>query len=278
MAKVLYGKESHQEFEAICEHALQKKFDSECRSTKPAEHCRYCIISFYEYRQAQFIDRITKVCYVGGKKSKERNAYLPPVDNLDEQHPHNWTAPAIPTTKESVVPTPVEHSQEVQDDESASQIVPEAPEQCNVEAGEEEKQPEVIIVQQPLEYSYVESPSAPKKRKLGLWPSFALLLAFLVSFTGFLRYVLQAGYTQPPDMNVSTTQGEWDYIYDPPISNVFLLPTSPSSGDYQHPTTTSTSTPTGTFTQPASPTPSQESSISTYEIVVGTSSMAVGTP
>ncbi len=200
---------------------------------------------------------------------------MPPVDNLDEKHPRNWTAPAIPTTEKSDVPTPVEHSQE--DNESVSHIVPEALEQCNVEVGEEEKQPEVFIVQQPLEHSDVESPSAPTKR-LGLRLSFVLLLGFLVSFTGFLRYVLQAGSTQPPIMSVNTTQSEWDYTYIPPISNVFILPTSPSSAEYQHPTTTSTSTPTGTFTQPVGPTPSPEPSSSTYDTIVGTASMAVGTP
>lgn len=231
VAKVLDGKEIPQEFEAICEHALQKKFDSACSSTRPLEQCRYCTVSFYEFRQAQFIERITKFCYVGGKKGKERNAYLPPVDNLDEKHPRNWTAPAIPTD----VPTAVEHSD-------------------------------------------VKSPSAPKKQRLGWWLSFVLLLGFLVSFTGFLRYILQAGSTQPPVTSVNTTQNEWDYIYIPPISNIFILPTSPSSAEYQHPTTTSTSTPTGIFMQPAGPTPSPEPSSSTYDTIVGTASMAVGTP
>ena len=146
VAKVLQGKEIPQEYEAICEHALQKKFDSFVKTTKPSEKCRYCTISFYEHRQAQFIEKITRVCYVGnGKRGMERNTYVPPYDNLDEQHPVNWSAPAIPTTDESNVTTPVEHLQDVQDNESV--IVPVAPEQCNVEVSEEEKQPEVVIVQ-----------------------------------------------------------------------------------------------------------------------------------
>jgi hypothetical protein len=242
VAKLLDGKEIPQEFEAICEHALQKKFDSACRSTTPAEQCRYCTISFYEFRQAQFIERITKLCYVGGKKGKERKSYLPPVDNLDEKHPRNWTAPAI-------------HEVISETGEIISSKFEEA-----------------------LEQSNAECPSTPKKPRLGIWLLFVLSLGFLVSFTGFLRYVLQAGSTQPPIMSLNTTQSEWDYIYIPPVSNVFILPTSPSSAEYQHPTTTSTSTPTGTFTQPAGPTPSPEPSISTYDTIVGTASMAVGTP
>ena len=172
----------------------------------------------------------------------ERNSYVPPVDNLNQKHPPNWTAPAI------------------------HEVINEAGEIISSK------------FQEALEHSNVECPSTAKKPRLGIWLLFVLLLGFLVSFTSFLRYVFQARSTQPPVMSVNTNQSEWDYIYIPLISNVFILPTSSSSAEYQHPTTTSTSTSTGTFTQPAGPTPSPEPSSSTYDTIVGTASMAVCTP
>jgi hypothetical protein len=267
VAKVLHGKEIPQEYEAICEHALQKKFDSAVKTTKPSNLCRYCTISFYEHRQAHFIEKITRSCYVGnGKRGQERNTYVPPFDKLDEQHPVNWSAPAIPTTDELNVPTPVEHLQDVQDNESV--IVPVAPEQCNVEVSEE-----VVIVQQPLEHPEV----APQNHGLGLWLSFILLLGFLIAFSGALSHILQAAPILPPAA-LNTTQSEWDYVYVTPDPEGLLLPTSTLSTKGPQLTATSTSTPTGTFTQPADPTPSPEASRSTYDTIVATASFAVGTP
>jgi hypothetical protein len=267
VAKVLHGKEIPQEYEAICEHALQKKFDSAVKTTKPSNLCRYCTISFYEYRQAHFIEKITRFCYVGnGKRGQERNTYVPPFDKLDEQHPVNWSAPAIPTTDDSNVPTPLEHLQDVQDIKSV--IVPVAPEQCNVEVSEE-----VVIVQQPLEHSEV----APQNHGLGLWLSFILLLGFLIAFSGALSHILQAAPILPPAA-LDTTQCEWDYVYVTPIPEELLLPTPAFSTKGTQSTATSTSTPTGTFTQPADPTPSPEASRSTYDTIVATASFAVGTP
>ena len=289
VAKVLHGKEIPQEFEAICEHALQKKFDSFARTTKPSEQCRYCNISFYEHRQAHFIEKITKFCYVGRQKNgKERNTYVPPFDKLDEQHPINWSAPAIPTAEESDVPAPLEQLQEVPTTEELNvpapleqsqevinetdEIISSKFEEPPVHSAEVEEIPETPIVPEPVEHS------KSFWNSMGFWITMCLLsLGMLIAFSGALSHILQAGPILPLAA-LDTTQSEWDYVYVTPVPEELLLTSPLSSAKGPQPTTTSTSTPTGTFTQPADPTPSPEASRSTYDTIVATATFAVGTP